>query len=431
MVQKVYQNTEIYLINQHISPQQKPIKPRLFYGYIVVATAVGIQIIAWGLYNSYGVFFNQLLAEFGWPRETISGAFSLAQIVVGIGAIFLGSLNDRFGPRLLMTFSGILAGLGYVLMSQVNSIWQLYFFQGVIAGIGLSSTDVVLLSTTARWFVKRRGFMSGVVKMGTGVGIMVVPVITGWLITLYQWRTTLIIMGTILFVLVVSFAQLLRRDPAQMKQLPDGEETANSTNVPFNEAGLSLMQACYTRKFWMLCFVYFGILFCTNTIIVHIAPYAVDLGLSASFAATTIAIIGGSSIIGRLVMGIVSDRIGCRRALIVCFVIFIISFSWLQMVKVTWALSLFTLVYGFAHGGFYAIISPIVAELFGTRSHGLLLGIVIFIGSLGGGIGPILTGRIFDTTSSYHIAFVLLLILAVSGLIPSLLLESGKPKAVS
>ena len=134
----------------------------------MVGAAVCIQIIAWGLYNSYGVYFNQMLAEFNWPRETISGAFSLTQIVIGISAIFLGSLNDRFGPRVLMTCGGILAGLGFVLMSQIHSVWQLYLFHGVIVGIGLGGTDVVLLSTVARWFVKRRGIMSGSRKDGDG-----------------------------------------------------------------------------------------------------------------------------------------------------------------------------------------------------------------------------------------------------------------------
>ncbi len=200
-------------------------KPRLFYGYIIVGAAVGIQIIAWGLYNSYGVFFNQMLAESKWPRETISGAFSLAQLVIGICAIFLGSLNDRFGPRIIMTVGGILAGSGFILISQVNSVWQLYLFEGVIAGIGLSGTDVVLLSTVARWFVKRRGIMSGIVKVGTGIGILVMPIISARLIALTDWRTTLIITGSILFVGVVAGAQLLRRDPARMKLRPYGEGT--------------------------------------------------------------------------------------------------------------------------------------------------------------------------------------------------------------
>jgi MFS family permease len=403
----------------------------LFYGYILVAAAFGIQIVAWGLFNSYGVFFTQFLTKFGWPRETISGAFSLGQVLIGIGAIFLGKLNDRFGPRLLMTFCGMLAGFGYALMSQINSVWQLYLFHGVIVGIGLSGTDVVLLSTTARWFVKRRGIMSGIVKIGTGVGILVIPIINTWLISLYEWRNTLIIIGSTLFILVVSCAQLLRRDPSQMKLLPDGEEPGIGTDVPLIEAGLSLKQACYTRQFWMLCYAYFTVLLCTNTVIVHIAPYAVDLELSASFAATMLATIGGSSIVGRLGMGIVNDIIGSKRALLVCFVILIVSFSWLQLSRGTWSLFLFTLVYGFSHGGFYAILSPTVAEFFGTRSHGLLLGIVIFIGSLGGAIGPVIAGRIFDTTLSYQTAFLMLLILATSGFILTILSGSVERRIAS
>ena len=214
---------------------------------------VVIQIAAWGTYNAYGVFFNPLLAEFGWSRATISGALSLAQLVIGIGAIFLGNLNDRFGPRLLMTSCGILAGLGYFLMSQVNSIWQLYLFHGLIVGIGLSGTDVILLSTTARWFIKRRGMMSGIVKMGTGAGIMILPLVGTWLISGHGWRTSYAIIGITLFVLVARCAQLLRRDPAQMHQLPDGEAIRHGADVPLVEAGLSLSQAYRTRQFWMLC----------------------------------------------------------------------------------------------------------------------------------------------------------------------------------
>ena len=158
-------------------------KPVLFYGYTLVAIAVGIQIIAWGTYNSFGVFFNPLLAEFGWSRATLSGAASLSQMMVGFGAVLFGNLNDRFGPRLLVAGGGILAGLGYFLMSTTNSVWQLYLYYGVIAGIGLSGIDIILLSTTARWFIKRRGMMSGIVKMGTGIGILVMPIWLNFLIS--------------------------------------------------------------------------------------------------------------------------------------------------------------------------------------------------------------------------------------------------------
>ena len=375
------------------------------------------------MFNAYGVFFSPLLAEFGWSRAIVAGALSLSQMLIGIGAIFLGNMNDRFGPRMLMTSCGILAGLGYFLMSQINSIWQIYLFHGVIVGIGLSGTDVVLLSTTARWFIKRRGVMSGIVKMGTGTGIMIMPLLVAWLISDYGWRSTYIIMGTALFIFVISGAQLLRRDPAQMRLLPYGEATGYSAKARPVETGLNLGQARRTRRFWLLCLAYLTIFFCTLSIIVHIATYVHDIGLPASFGAIIVSVIGGASIIGRLIMGITADKIGSKGALLVCFAILVAAFSWLQLAGSLWALFLFALVYGFCHGGFYVLTSTTVAEFFGTRSHGLILGIVIFSGSVGGSLGPMVTGHIFDITASYQVAFLVLLALAIIGLI--LLFFSG------
>ncbi len=413
-----------FLTDEKESLQQPTERPRLFYGYVLVASAVGIQIVAWGIYNAYGIFFNPLVGEFSWSRAAISGAASVSQILIGLGAIVLGNLNDRFGPRILMTFCGILLGLGYFLMSQVNSIWQLYLFYGVIVGMGTSGTDVILLSTTARWFIKRRGMMSGIVKIGTGVGIMTVPLAAAWLISTYEWRTSYIIIGIALSILVVLGSQLLRRDPAQCKQFPDGEETGYIANGDTIEAGLSIKEAIHTRRFWMLCPAYLTIVFSCNTIIVHIVPHVVDLGFSASFAATVLAAIGGASIIGRFTMGITTDKIGSKRALLVCFLILIAALLWLQMAGDLWMLLLFALVYGFCHGGFFALMSPAVAEFFGTHSHGLIFGIVIFSGSVGGSLGPLISGRIFDTTGSYDMAFLLLLLLASTGFI--LVLLSGQ-----
>jgi MFS family permease len=417
------------LFDTHKSQPLTTGRPRLFYGYIIVGAAVCIQILGWGLFNSYGVYFNQILAEFRWPRETISGAYSLSQIVIGISAIFMGSLNDRFGPRPLIVCGGILAGLGFVLISQTHSVWQLYLFQGVIVGIGLSGTDVVLLSTVARWFVKRRGIMSSIVKTGTGIGIMVMPIISAWLITLYGWRTTLIILGTTLFIIFVAGAQLLRRDPARMKQFPDGAERAEPGAVPMSEAGMTLAQAARTRQFWMVCGVYFVVFFVSNTLIVHVSPFATDLKVSAPFAAAMISIIGGVSIIGRLSMGLVSDKISCRRALLISFILLSAALVWLQTVNTMWALGIFTVVYGFAHGGFYGIMSPVVAEFFGTRAHGTIFGIVICAASIGGAIGPILAGRIFDKLASYQMAFLILLGMAVVGLVMTLLSGPMKKQA--
>ena len=145
-------------------------RPRLFYGYLIVAACFGIQAMAIGSHVAFGIFFKPLLAEFGWPRATLSGAYSLAFFMSGLLAIFVGRMNDRLGPRIVMTVTAFLVGLGLLLMSRLSAAWQIYLFYGILFGMGMSSADVIALSTTARWFVRRRGIMTGVVKVGTGAG---------------------------------------------------------------------------------------------------------------------------------------------------------------------------------------------------------------------------------------------------------------------
>jgi MFS family permease len=404
-------------------------RPKLFYGYILVAIAIGIQIVAWGTFNSFGVFFNALLTEFEWSRATLSGAASLSQLMVGFGAIFFGRLSDRFGPRLLVAVGGVLASLGYFLMATTHSVWQLYLFYGVIAGIGFSGIDIILLSTTARWFIRRRGMMSGIVKMGTGIGILVMPVWLNFLILNFQWRTASIITGVLIAACLVLGAQFLVKDPSQKGQFPDGQEPVNGLKKYPDTPNLSLSQAMHTRRFFTLCLAYFAVFFCTCIVVIHIVPYTIDRGYTVSSGALVLAVIGGASIAGRFFMGTTGDRAGSKTALLFCFILFILVFAWLQFAQQLWQLFLFAVVYGFAHGGFYALISPAVAEAFGLRSHGLIFGCIVFVSSVGGALGPILAGYIFDVSSSYHVAFLLLLGFAAIGFIS--MLASGPRIKVS
>ncbi len=142
-------------------------KSKFFYGYIVAITAFFIMVLIWGTYYSFGIFFKPVSTEFGWTRAMTSGAFSLSMIMYGLLGIVMGGLNDRLGPRLVMTFCGFFLGLGYLLMSQTNTIWQLYLFYGGIIGIGMGGSWVPLTSTIARWFVKRRSMVTGIVASTT------------------------------------------------------------------------------------------------------------------------------------------------------------------------------------------------------------------------------------------------------------------------
>jgi MFS family permease len=151
------------------------VRARYFYGYNIVGACFVIQAVSIGAMFTYGIFFKQFQADFGWSRATISGALSLAFLIMGAVGILAGRLNDRIGPKVLIVVSGFSLGLGFMLMSRLQAPWQLYLLYGVLAGIGFSTHDVITLSTVARWFVKRRGMMSGIVKVGTGTGQVLVP----------------------------------------------------------------------------------------------------------------------------------------------------------------------------------------------------------------------------------------------------------------
>ena len=145
--------------------------------------------------------------------------------------MYMGRLNDKLGPRLVMTICGIFLGLGVLLMSQVGGVWQLYLFYGVIIGIGMGGAFVALLSTVARWFVKRRGMMTGIVIAGVGLGQFIVPPIANWLISIYDWRMSYVILGSVVLVIGVLAAQFLRRDPAKMGLVPHGEQKAGEQQL--------------------------------------------------------------------------------------------------------------------------------------------------------------------------------------------------------
>lgn len=380
-----------------------------FDGYAIVASCFVIQGATIGSMFAYGVFFRELEMEFGWSRAMISGASSLALVIMGVFAIAAGKLNDQIGPRVLISVSALCFGIGYASMSRLQAPWELFLFYGVLAGIGYSTHDVVTLSTIARWFVRRRGAMTGIAKVGTGVGQLLVPVIAASLIAAYGWRTAVFIVGAGAMLLLVVAAQLMRRDPCSVGQHPDGVaiERGQLTTAS-REIGMPLGDAAGTRQFWILCAVQLAVFFCLMTVMIHIVPHATDRGVAPAVAATILSTIGAVSIAGRLTIGTLIDRLGGRRSLRTCFAVLLASFVLLQIANTTWMLFLFAAVYGFAHGGFFTVMSPTLAEFFGTGSHGVIFGIVLFSGTIGGATGPLLAGSLFDITGSYDVAFLIL-----------------------
>ncbi len=386
------------------------------YRYVIGATCFAIQAIGIGIFVSYGVFFSSLHEEFGWSRATISGASSLAFFLVGCFAIVVGRLNDKLGPRKLMVASSCFLGLGFLLMSRLQTVWQLYLFYGIAVGIGISSIDVISLSTTTRWFVRNRGMVTGMVKVGTGAGQLIIPLAASFLITNYGWRTAYVVIGITGMILLAMLGQLLRKEPDQIVVPHLGKNLLSAQKHGADDNGLSFSQAIRTSQFWTLCTVNFSVVFCLLIILVHIVPFAQDLHISSAKAAGVISTIGGVSMVGRFSTGIFIDRFDSRKATILCFMLLIATLLWLQITTTLWMIYLFAAFYGLAHGGFFTAVSPIVAEYFGIRFHGVLFGFIVFSGCLGGSVGPILAGYIFDTTGGYSPAIWLSILVALTGL---------------
>ena len=396
-----------------------------FYGYVIVAAAFFMSIVMWGARLSFGVFFAPVLDEFGWSRAATSGGFSLTWVFTGLLSIAVGRLNDKFGPRMIMTIAGCLLGLGYLLMSQLSSLWQLYLFYGVIS-IGMSAALVPTLSTIARWFVKMRAFMTGIVLAGTGIALMVIVPVAHQAILNYGWRTVYIIVGSVALVVVVVAAQFLRRDPYQVGKLPygyDGTSTAASCAQTY---GLSFKEALGTKQVWLISLVYFSAYFVYHVLVVHIVIYATGQGISSARAVGIMVFLGGAGIAGRTIMGFFADRIGNKQAMVLSAGLMTLALFWLLVAKELWMLFLFGVAFGFGHGGIATMESPIVANVFGMRSHGVILGLVFFCDTMGGAIGPFLAGYIFDVTSSYSLAFSLCAILGGINLTAVLLLRPLK-----
>jgi MFS family permease len=395
---------------------------RLRSGYIHVAAGTAAMALVFSVHYAFGVFFKPLSAEFGWTRAMTAGAFSLVWVMQGLLSIVMGGLTDRFGPRAVLSIGAVLIGGGYLLTSQTQTIWELYLFYGVLVGAGLGGTFVPLTSATARWFVKRRGVMTGFVTSGVGIGALVGPIVANWLISNYNWRRSYLVLGAVVLVGVLIAAQFLRRPPT-IRSHPEAAENQTASMPQPIAHGLTLVESVCTSQFWIVSVVFFCYGYTWTAILLHLAPHATDVGLSAASAARMVAVIGGASILGKVLMGMAADHIGNKMVYVVSFALMILSLLWLSLLTGEGSFYLFAFIFGFAYGGLATAHSPLVAWLFGIRKHGLIFGVCFNSWTLGCAVGPIIAGHIFDVTHSYKLAFLICSAACTLGLLMTLPLK--------
>ncbi|MBI2832562.1 MAG: MFS transporter [Chloroflexi bacterium] len=392
----------------HASQESGGKRPRLFYGYVIVITSFFVLIVTHGSLYSFGVFLKPLAADFNWTREMTSGAYALAVFVLGPFSIIAGKLTDMFGPRSVLSASGLLLGVGYLLISRVDSLWQLYLLYGGVIAIGMSGTFVPLASTVSRRFVKSRGLMTGIISTGIGVGTMILPPVATYLNLTHGWRTSFTVLGVVALALIIPAAQLFKSDAGNTFKIQRGTLISQPEAFTFS-------QAIRTRQLWMVFGAYIGFGYTAHTVLAHSVAHATDLGISPSTAASIITAVGGASLAGRIGLGIVSDRVSNKAALITGLSMMAAGMFWLQAAGEMWSFYIFAAILGFGYGGTAILHPPAIAELFGMKAHGQILGLISFAISIGGMAGPLVAGRIYDMTGSYRTSFLLSAIFTIIG----------------
>ena len=406
-------------------PAAKASGTRFFYGFVIVAAAMVIDLVMAGVHFTFGAFFKPVSGEFGWTRAATSGAFTLYSMLHGALFILTGRISDRFGPKPMLIVSGLFFGLGFFLMSTISAIWQIYLYYGVLIAIGMSGGFVPLMSTIARWFVRRRGLMTGLVLAGGGLGQALFPPLSTWLIAVFEWRQAYRIFGVGVLVVLVLLALFLKRDPAQIGQSPYGSDS-NSAKKQLNTlpASLSLRQAASTPQFWQyfaaIVFAQFGL----GMMVVHALPHGIDLGMEAAAAATVVTTFAGVGVGARVIFGAVTDRIGGKRVMAFSCVVLAISLLGMAVFRSIPAFYGLAALFGLGFGAFVSSMSPLAAQLFGLRHHGVIFGVATFGATIGGGLGPLMAGAIFDATGTYASAFVTTGVLCIFGFLAVLFLKS-------
>ncbi len=403
---------------------------RLYYGWVMVFIGFCVLAVNALAMFGFGVFLKPLIAEFDWERGALSSAFSIALLIAGVLSLVSGRLSDRYGPRILVTAAGLSLGIGFLLMSQVSSLWQVYLVWGLSIGIAISCSVIPINTTIPRWFTEKRGIAIAITITGFNLGGIVAPVLIQQLIDAYDWQRSFLILGAIPFIITIPLAQLMKRGGQQIKlnsyiENKPVEENKSTVSAVW---GLSLNEAIRTRWFWFFSFMQLSFGFCVQTITVHIVPYATDVEIPAIIAASILSISAGSSIAGNLAIGFFYARIGGRLALTACLALFTLTLVWLLFTTETWMFYVFAVVFGLARGGIIPLLTVVAAELFGLRHLGSVGGAFLFFSTVGGILGNPFAGLIFDVSGSYSLAFGIDVIISTLAVILGLILLRYKSR---
>jgi MFS family permease len=372
---------------------------KIFYGWVIVGAGIVITCVGFGAMFSLGVFLQPMAVAMGWSRTGISTAALLNFLCMGVGSLFWGTLSDRLGTRTVVLLGGVLLGFGTVMASRAATLGQFQIFFGVVVGFAAGSLYAPITATTTRWFTQHRSLAVALVSAGLGLGSTTTGPLARWIITSYDWRTAMLVLGDIAWLVIIPTAFLLREPPAATADQP---QVANDA-----EGGeLTAAQALRTPQFAAIALTYFGCCAAHSGPIFHMVSNAIDHGVPGMAAATVLSAAGLASLSGKIGCGLFADRVGAKRVLVGGLALQAAAISLYLLTRDLAQFYGVALLFGFAYGGVMPLYAIVAREYFGARIMGTTLGALGLASTLGMALGPVTGGWVYDAFGSYAWLFI-------------------------
>lgn len=381
----------------------------------VIATTLGL---AYGIWYSYSVILVALLAEFGWSRSLLAGAFSTFAIVHGVANPFVGMLCDRVRPPLLVGTGGLCLGGALWFNSTVTEPWQLYVGFGAMTALSVALCGwLPALVMVERRYQHRLGLAMGIVSSGIGVGMLTVVPLCQLLIESFGWRSAFRVLGFICAAWIVPAAIYLWRTtpqrPAYMQMKDDvARDLADSVTGDSAPAkpkpSITLREAASTAPFWLMVSAFFFGSLCSQTLHVHQVAYLVDQGITAMVAASVVGAVGLASVVGKTGGGWLSDKIEREIVFVGGITVLVVSVGALALVSHiprAWLAYIYAGMLGIGYSATASLVPAMMSDRFSGVHFGSIIGIGLFGSAAGSAGGPWLAGHLFDRTGNYDLAF--------------------------
>jgi MFS family permease len=383
----------------------------IFHGWVVAWVMFASLALVFGSRFSMGLFLPFLPDALAATPSQVSGAIALSMLGAGLMQPLVGHLCDRVGPRRMLLVGLVCGGGLFVATAFVTAVWQMAAVMFLMGGVAFAAVSPVLATAfMARWFDRHRGRALGVATSGTKVALLtLVPAISIG-IALMGWRPTMVAMGLLIWMMLPVAWVLVRSKPEEMGLRPDGEpETEGDTAraAARDAASWSLQSALRSRSFWMVALALFGNGFVMNLVFLHLPSYILSQGHGPTLAAAGLSILGAVGLVGHLFIGTLSDRASRKGVLMLLFAARIAALLFVVAVPGMVSLVTFVVVFGVLGYGALAVVGAMVADLFGPRALGAILGVAYVLNQLGGSAGIYAGGLSLDLTGAYEAAFLL------------------------